>query len=76
MTPDEAAWIYDQKEKGWLMPRAAWWKRLPIVRHIRCAVHGAAIERHNFFYRSMGMIPQKYDQWVLYGIFHGKERQL
>lgn len=67
-------WIDQAGRHGWIMPRASWWKRLPIIRHCRAIYHAMGVHRHNTLWRSAGMIPTGYDEWVLHGIWHGKER--
>ena len=71
MTP----WEKDAQGMGWSMPTAPAWKRLPIIRHVRAIYHAINVSRHNAFYRSMGMIPTGYDEWVVHGIWKGKERK-
>jgi len=72
---DMDLWFEDKRANGWEMPSASWWKRLPIIRHIRAAYHRVRLERHNTFYLSVGMIPSGYDNWVIYGIAKGMERK-
>lgn len=67
-------WKECGERNGWLMPTAPLWKRLPIIRHVRALKDAVALKRHEDMYISMGLIPTGYDQWVLWGIFHGKER--
>jgi hypothetical protein len=72
-------WHEDAARHGWVMPAVSWWKRLPVIRHVRFAV----LMRRAFKYRAItaalglgiGGLPQ-YDRWVLFGIFHGYERKL
>jgi hypothetical protein len=73
---DREYWELDGKAYGWIMPQAAWWKRLPVIRHIRCAYLAGQVRRHNAFWTGAGKIPTGYDNWVLYGIRIGKERPL
>lgn len=68
-------WLEDGKAYGWVMPSAPWWRRLPIIRHIRAIRGRIAVARHNAFWIYMGKIPSGYDNWVLYGIWHGLERK-
>ena len=57
---------------GWEMPTAARWKRLPVVRHVRAIRAAFAVERH---YRAFPWgIRTGYDEWVLWGMAHGLER--
>jgi hypothetical protein len=39
------------------VPAAVWWKRLPIIRHIRAAYHTVQINRHYDQWASVGAIP-------------------
>ena len=68
-------WIEDAHELGWVMPTAPWWKRLPIVRHIRFLIGAFRVSQHDSVYAHMGLIPTGYDNWVLCGIWHGMERK-
>ena len=67
-------WLRQSEENGWMMPRAAWWKRIPIIRHVRAIVSAIAVSRHNTLWQAAGMIPTGYDEWILHGIWHGMER--
>ena len=71
----DADWASDGIRNGWTMPSASWWKVLPGIRHCRALWHFTELERHDRFYRQLGMIPTGYDRWVLYGIWHGLEPQ-
>lgn len=66
-------WMKDGQDNGWTMPRAAWWKRLPVIRHVRVIYHLVQLERQNRFWISVGKIPTGYDEWVIYGIARGME---
>lgn len=70
---DLEKWKADGRNLGWKMPSAPWWKRLPVIRHIRVMWIGIQIARHDRFWRAFGLLPTGYDQWVLFGIWHGKE---
>ena len=72
---DMEYWLDDKQRNGWEMPSASWWKRLPIIRHIRAAYYRFQVDRHNSFYRALGKIPTGYDSWVIYGIAKGMERK-
>lgn len=67
-------WEADQKVHGWIMPSAPRWKRLPIIRHVRALICAGRVRKHEQMVRFLGMIPSGYDQWVLYGIWKGRER--
>lgn len=67
-------WAHYGREFEWSMPFAPWWKRLPIIRHLRAIKARIAIE---FWYsRGPGVIGLRsgYDDWVVFGIWHGLER--
>ena len=66
-------WEWAQSEFGWEMPAAVWWKRLPIIRHIRAIYAAIQVDRHNRFYRRIGLASTGYDEWVCAGIWRGKE---
>ena len=66
-------WDLMGRENRWHMPRAAWWKRLPLIRHFRAKLLEWKVEQHNRMWRSMGSIPNGFDNWVVFGIWHGKE---
>jgi hypothetical protein len=71
----EFEWKLDGNANRWEMPSAAWWKRLPVIRHFRAACHGVRAERHyQMWHRSTGALNTGYDRWVLWGIANGKER--
>jgi hypothetical protein len=70
VSPD---WIKTGRDLGWQRPTAPRWKRLPVIRHIRAIRAAIAVDRHERFYRSIGLIPTGYDQWVIHGIWHGYE---
>ena len=73
MTKSDELWLEDKIANGWSMPSAPSWKRLSIIRHIRAAYHSVKVSEHERIYRSMGMIPNGYDRWVIYGIRRGWE---
>lgn len=66
-------WLQDASENNWTMPPAPWWKRLPVIRHIRAAYLQGQVAQHNVMWRSVGKIPSGYDSWVIYGIWIGME---
>jgi hypothetical protein len=69
-------WFEDKQLNGWEMPAATWWKRLPVIRHIRAIYYRSKVVRHNAFWISVGKIPTGYDSWVVYGIARGMERRI
>lgn len=70
-------WIEDGEVNDWVMPRAAWWKRLPVIRRFRAAWHGLRVAVHqDAWTRATGALHSGYDNWVLYGIAKGQERPL
>jgi hypothetical protein len=66
-------WLADGVRRGWTMPAAPRWKRLPAIRHVRATVLGVRVGWHNERWRSLGMVPTGYDDWVIFGIWHGQE---
>jgi hypothetical protein len=77
MNCSDKKWLEDQDRNGWIMPSAAWWMRLPIVRNIRCAVTTFLVYRNarNWYLIGIGFgLPQEFDLWVCYGISRGFER--
>lgn len=71
---DLERWEEVGEEFNWDMPTTTWWKRLPIIRHVRATYHAIMVDRHERMWCSMGALSSGYDQWVLWGIWHGKER--
>lgn len=72
---DDDLWHEDARRHGWVMPAAAWWQRLPIIRHVRAAWHSRQVKAWESMWRSVGLVPRGYDRWVIYGIATGKERK-
>lgn len=68
-------WKRTGESNGWLMPIAPRWKRLPVIRHFRALAGAVAVSKHEAIYEHTGMISTGYDQWVLWGMFHGYERK-
>jgi hypothetical protein len=68
-------WFWAGVDNGWEMPRVVWWKRLPVIRHIRAIYHQWEVNHRNQMYQYMGMIPTGYDDWICYGIWHKQERR-
>ena len=68
---DHSAWLQDMYENSWVMPFAPWWKRLPMIRHVRAVALKFKVEEH--YTVCMGGLGLRtgYDDWVLYGIWHG-----
>lgn len=44
-----------------LQPKAVWWKRLPIIRHIRYIILTGHMTKHYERHRSIGRIPVNID---------------
>ena len=67
-------WLLDMDQNKWVMPFAPWWKRLPVIRHLRAIALRFKVEHH--YTSGMGVFGLRtgYDEWVLYGIWHGLER--
>ena len=71
------AWLEDAKNNGWEMPRAAWWKRLPVIRRVRAVYHAWHVNRHQRMWtEATGALHSGYDRWVIYGIATGMERPI
>lgn len=70
------AWRADGVRRGWQMPRATWWQRLPFVRRLRAIYYLSQIDRHQAMFSAMGLVPSGYDQWVIWGMVNGQERPL
>lgn len=68
-------WREQGIEYGYTMPKSSWWKRLPIIRHIRTIKTMIAVEWH--YSRGMGSIGIRtgYDDWVLWGMWRGLEEK-
>lgn len=72
MSEDDKRWHEDQRRNGWRLPQPAVWPlRWPVVRHIRAAVLGWRVDRHNQAWAGVGLVPRGYDEWVLYAIARG-----
>jgi hypothetical protein len=56
------------------MPAAPKWKRLPVIRHFRAMYGAYQVARFEREVAFLGGINTGQDDWVLYGIFHGLER--
>lgn len=67
-------WVDDGIANGWTMPKAAWWKRVFLIRHVRAGFHTLRVARYEAYWRAQGLMVSGYDSWVLYGIAHGQER--
>lgn len=74
MTDAIAEWKALGAEYDWSMPAAPWWKRLPIIRHIRTLWIAYQVERHYAYgFGSIGL-RSGYDDWVLWGMWRGLDR--
>lgn len=69
--------ILDWREKGieygYVMPKVAWWKRLPVIRHIRTIKAAIAVEWHYSYGMGSIGIRTGYDDWILWGMWRGLE---
>jgi len=74
MMTDLEKWDADGKKYGWRMPYAPFWKRLPVIRHVRCLWASVQVDR--WYSSGPGAIGIRtgYDEWVLFGIWHGKDK--
>jgi hypothetical protein len=62
-------WVETGDRNGWVMPVSPWWKRLPIIRHVRTMYNMFQVERH---YEAWNVgIRTGYDEWVLDGMWEG-----
>jgi hypothetical protein len=77
MNTSETQWRSEQAFRNWVMPRAAWWKRLRVIRHFRGAIALYHSERFARKWASIGIgsgTATQYDLWICYGISAGHER--
>ncbi len=67
-------WRRDGELNGWTMPTAPWWKRLPIIRHLRAV--RAAVEVETWYVYGPGRfgVRMGLDEWIVYGIWKGQEK--
>ena len=74
-TPYERArqrWLDDGQRYGWLPPNpASSWLRWPVIRWFRYVRSMWAVERHYAFGIGSIGLRSGYDNWVLFGMFHG-----
>ena len=73
---DDDRWHIDAVTHGWQMPPWPLWKRIYPIRMIRALWASWHVESHNAAWRSLGMIPTGYDEWVVYGIARGFQREV
>lgn len=66
-------WTITGLRNGWTMLAAPWWKRLPVVRHVRVMIHAARLIMWQDFWVRAGYVPSGYDDWVLHGMWRGWE---
>lgn len=69
-------WFMDKDANRWEMPCAPTWKRLPIIRHLRAIVLKFKVEKHYSSGIGAFGLRSGYDDWVLYGVWHGLERKM
>ncbi len=68
----DASWRQLKEEEGWeLPPKAPALLRLPVIRYPRYLWHTMRFNAHATIWSSVGMVPQDYDRWVLYGMYRG-----
>jgi hypothetical protein len=72
---DLERWERDGRDFGWEMPTAPAWKRLWGIRHIRALLISIQVDRHNRMWSGLGAIRSGFDEWVIFGIATGKEKQ-
>jgi hypothetical protein len=68
-------WAIAGLRNGWKMPTAPWWKRLPVIRHVRVMYHAARLVIWEDFWTRAGYVPNGYDDWVLAGMWRGWEER-
>jgi hypothetical protein len=66
-------WKRDGDLFGWKMPTAPTWKRLPLIRHVRAIRAKFSIELWYAFGPGSIGIRSGFDDWVVFGIWHGME---
>lgn len=72
MPKDRETWLAYGDEYDWKPPKpGAWWKRLPIVRWFRYVKNRIMVECHYSFGAGQFGLRSGYDDWVLYGVYHG-----
>lgn len=69
-----AEWKRIGEENDWLMPSAARWKRLFFIRHARTLWNSYLVERHYAYGIGRIGLRSGYDDWVLWGMWRGLER--
>ena len=69
-------WVAAMNDNKWVMPYAPWWKRLPIIRHIRAFDMQIKLERD--YAHGIGLLGLRtgYDEWVIHGIWYGLKGEL
>lgn len=72
---DFERWTTMAQDYGYTMPFAPLWKRLPVIRHVRALYAKWQIERWYAYGPGSIGLRTGYDDWVVYGIWAGKERQ-
>ena len=75
MSTELAKWQKNGIEYDWRMPSAPWWKRLPVIRHARAAWAKFRVECWYAYGPGFIGIRTGYDDWVVFGIWHGQERK-
>lgn len=74
MKTDLERWTEDGLRNNWFMPTAPLWKRLPIIRQFRSAWNAYQVERWYAYGPGMIGLRTGYDEWVVFGIWHGMEQ--
>jgi len=65
-------WVVDGKMNGWKMPKTPFVLRLPMIRQVRAIYRMIIVD----LWHSIGTgIRSGYDSWVLYGIWHGLDKE-
>lgn len=71
MTDAIAEWKAEGDECGWVIPHAPWWKRLPVIRHVRTLWAAYQVECHYAYGMGQFGLRTGYDDWVLWGMWRG-----
>lgn len=75
MNESDERWERDRVQRRWRMPTSSRWKRLPGIRLIRFVWHSYRLVRHQAAFSGLGMWSSGYDEWVLYGIARGFDKE-
>jgi len=71
---DLAIWRRNGERNDWTMPSAPWWKRLPVIRHLRAVRNVIRIEAWYAYGPGQFGVRTGRDEWITYGIWKGQEK--